>query len=120
MGEGERTLASLWLMPPLRRRGTATLLVSRASRLQHRGEADPERDRGQSEAAEDHEHRGIAENLRDPAADRRTERSAEALHGHDRALADIDAAGAVENAGDKPGTATLCSPAPTPSSICTG
>ena len=45
----------------------------------------------------------IAELLRDPAADRRAERGAKALHGHDRALADIDAAGAVQDAGDKAG-----------------
>ena len=40
---------------------------------------------------------------RDPAADRGAERSADALHRHHRALADIDPAGAVQDARDETG-----------------
>ena len=70
---------------------------------------------------ENEKHRAVTDLLGHPSADRGTERGADTLRSHDRALADIDAAGAVENAlATRPDTATLCNPAAMPSSTRTG
>ncbi|PAV66038.1 hypothetical protein WR25_16206 [Diploscapter pachys] len=60
-----------------------------------------ERKAGDREAAENEEAGAIAEGLRDPPADRGRQAGADALYGHYRALADVDAPRTFEQAGDE-------------------
>ena len=70
-----------------------------ASILLHCGtERQPQPHRCEPEAAQQQEGRAVADPLRDPAAKRGAQACADALHGDDGALAEIDAAGAVKRA----------------------
>jgi hypothetical protein len=70
---------------------------SRARGLEDRGEGDPQRQRSERERAQQGEGWRIADELRQPAAQRRAGRRAQALHGDHRALADIDPPRAVQH-----------------------
>src|SRR5581483_11733039 len=71
--------------------------------LDHAAERDPYRPGKEAEAAEHQERRRKSDPFRDPAAELGTERGARALNGDDRALREIDAAGAVKRTRDHAG-----------------
>ena len=66
-----------------------------------RGGCDPDHDGSQCQCAQQRERHRIAVALREPSAEHRAERGSNPLHGHHRTLAEIDAARAVEDAGDE-------------------
>ena len=74
------------------------MIAPRAGRLKDRCKTEPQRNRAQRKTSKNEKHRAVTDLLGIPPANRGTERSTETLRGHDRALTDIDAAGAVEDA----------------------
>src|SRR6476660_6793578 len=88
---------------PLEKSEPATIRVDLLILLHGIAEHDPYGRGKETETAKYQERRRESDPLRDPAAQRRTERRARALNGDDRALREIDAAGAVKRARDHAG-----------------